>query len=567
MGNALDCNRLDLNGELSSEPQLHSQKAASDEASQSLRLVDQPNDEAEDIRRRQEIYQRIFDYGLEGMFQSTPDGAFLAANRALAEMYGYASEEELTASLTDIGQQLYVEPGRRQEFVRLLKEKGQISGFESHIRRRDGTELWISETARAVCDARGNPIYYEGTVQDISRRKLAEDSLRKSQHFIERVADTSPAILYVYDLLENRYLYINHQVRKILGLKVEDVVGTSADFIADRIHPEDTDIADERVRRLASAEDGQIFESRFRLRNIRGEWIWIVTRDVLFTRRNDGCPEQIIGMAQDFTARRQAHEELEKSRERLRALSTRIQQVREEERAGIAREIHDELGQTLTALSMDVSRMRSRISKLEMPADPEVAERLTSMDQHIDSMLHTVRKISAELRPPLLDECGVAVAIEWQALQFQRRYGVRCEVVNDWETAVVDQKLSTAIFRIFQEILTNVARHAKASKVLVHMRQLSDSLLLVVKDNGRGITETEKSASLGVLGMRERAHLFGGVIEIHGTPGKGTTVTVRIPVAAVVTQNGKHAFKAPPRKETLVPEEAKPFLPIPIQEP
>jgi len=175
------------------------------------------------------------------------------------------------------------------------------------------------------------------------------------------------------------------------------------------------------------------------------------------------------------------------------------------------------------------------------------------MESLIDSMLHTVRRISAELRPPLLDEFGLEAAIQWQAREFQKRYGLRCEVrvkgVNG-----VDPQLSNAVIRIIQETLTNVARHAKASKVHVQMRQTADLLLLVVKDNGRGITKGEQSASLGLLGMRERAHLFGGEVEIEGVAGGGTTVTLRVPVATVTTHDGSltlKALKTFPKKETL----------------
>ncbi len=510
------------------------------------------NKSEEAMARREEVYRSIFDHGLEGMFQSTPDGRYLAVNRALAQMYGYANEEELKSACTDIGHQLYVEPERREEFMRLMLEDGHVSGYESQIRRSDGTTLWISETARRVCDCSGNPLYFEGTVQDISRRKRAEDALRESQRFIQRVADTSPTILYVYDILERRCLYANHQIEKVLGYTVEDFVSRPPDFLSSLVHPEDKYLAEERYRRLEAAEEGQVFESCFRLKNIYGEWLWVLTRDMLFTRDGDGRPEQIIGMAQDVTTSKESQGTLERSREQLRALSTRLQQVREEERVAIAREVHDELGQTLTALNMDISRIRSRMARLPVQNDAELTERLASMEQHIDSMLFTVRKISSELRPPLLDECGLAVAIEWQGLQFQKRYGIRCEVLINWTIAVVDQQLSTAVFRIFQEILTNVARHAKASKVVVELKQSAHSLLLVVKDNGKGITESEKSASLGLLGMRERALLFGGDVDIHGVSGRGTTVTVRIPIAAVITQDGRKGVKGLPKKETTL---------------
>ncbi len=500
-----------------------------------------------------DVYRSLFDHGLEGIFQTTPDGQYLLANNTLAQIYGYSSPQELMEALTNIGHQLYVLPGRRDEFVRLMKEKSQISGFESQVRRPDGSTIWILETARTVCDSAGTPLYYEGTVHDITRRKRAEDALRESQRFIQRVADTSPAILYVYDLLEGRYLYVNHQVDKVLGYSVEDFVGMAPVFITDLAHPDDACIVTERAVKLATAEDGEIFETCVRLKGASGKWLWIQSRDTVFTRTGDGRPEQIIGMAQDVTASKRSQEALEQSREQLRALSVRLQQVREEERVAIAREVHDELGQMTTALNMEVSRMRNHFSRSEAAEDPEVIERLAAMESTIDSMLHTVRRISAELRPPLLDEFGLEAAIQWQAREFQKRYGLRCEVRVKGVT-VVDSQLSNAVIRIIQETLTNVARHAKASKVLIQMRQTADLLMLVVKDNGRGITEGEQSESLGLLGMRERALLFGGEVEIEGVPGGGTTVTLRMPLVTVTTLDGTKeakALKTFPKKETL----------------
>ncbi len=406
-----------------------------------------------------------------------------------------------------------------------------------------------------MCDSEGAPLYYEGTVHDITRRKRAEDALRESQRFIQRVADTSPAILYVYDLLEGRYLYVNHQVDKVLGYSVEDFVGMAPVFITDLAHPDDKFIVQERAVKLATAEDGEIFETCVRLKGANGRWLWIQSRDTVFTRTVDGRPEQIIGMAQDVSASKQSQEALEQSREQLRALSMRLQQVREEERAAIAREVHDELGQMTTALNMEVSRMRNHFTRSQGEPEREVAERLASMENVIDAMLQTVRRISAQLRPPLLDEFGLEAAIQWQAREFQKRYGLRCEV-RFKGACNVEPMLSNTIIRIIQETLTNVARHAKASKVLIQTRQTEDLLVLVVKDNGRGITEGEQSASLGLLGMRERAHLFGGEIEIEGVPAGGTTVTLRMPVAKVTAQDGSqtlNALKTFPKKESLWP--------------
>jgi signal transduction histidine kinase len=215
----------------------------------------------------------------------------------------------------------------------------------------------------------------------------------------------------------------------------------------------------------------------------------------------------------------------------LRALAARVQSVQEEEQRRIAREIHDELGQALTALKMDLSWMMNRL-----PADGgPLLEKTRSMAAQIDGMVHSVRELAARLRPEALDELGLPAAIKWQAREFQLRAGIRCNVSVPAVDLVLDQERATALFRIFQELLTNVARHAAATKVDVTLRQAEGSLLLEVTDDGCGIAETKirSPSSLGLLGMRERAAPFGGRLEIGPRRGKGTSVRVLIPVPAM----------------------------------
>lgn len=179
----------------------------------------------------------------------------------------------------------------------------------------------------------------------------------------------------------------------------------------------------------------------------------------------------------------------------------------------------------------------------------EINEKLPTMLELIDRTMETVRRIATKLRPPVLDAFGLAAAIEWQATEFEKRFGIRCELHSGWPVVIQDQALSTAVFRIFQEILTNVARHSHASKVSIRMTVERGNLVLTVSDNGRGITEGERQESLGLLGMSERALVFGGDVEINSVAGKGTTVILKIPVDHAT---GKPLKKSGvPKKERL----------------
>jgi signal transduction histidine kinase len=222
---------------------------------------------------------------------------------------------------------------------------------------------------------------------------------------------------------------------------------------------------------------------------------------------------------------------LRTSEENLRALAAHLQSVREEERIHIARDIHDELGQALTALKYDINSLTKNHAT---GGSGSIAAATGGLCQSIDRIINSVRRISSGLRPEVLDEIGLAAAVDWEAREFQRRTGIRCAVRIAPGFVDPDKERSTALFRIFQELLTNVARHAHASRVSVHLAD-GETLALKVEDNGRGIQvqELESPRSLGFLGLRERALAFGGSIDVKGAEGKGTTVSVTIPTLAL----------------------------------
>jgi len=239
--------------------------------------------------------------------------------------------------------------------------------------------------------------------------------------------------------------------------------------------------------------------------------------------------DEMAAALQDKEAERlRAHEELRTSQMELRNLSLYLQTAREEERTRIAREIHDELGQALTALKMDVSWLKKRLGPEQ---DPLEAKTVT-MAQVIDATMQTIQRLSGELRPGILDDIGLAAAIEWQAGEFEKRTGILCRLQVSPEEITLDRDRSTAVFRIFQEALTNVARHAEATEVTASLQAREGAVDLKVADNGKGITERELASprSFGLLGIRERVLFLGGEVAIAGTPGQGTTVRVEIPL-------------------------------------
>ncbi|NWF76113.1 MAG: CHASE2 domain-containing protein [Nitrospirae bacterium] len=234
-----------------------------------------------------------------------------------------------------------------------------------------------------------------------------------------------------------------------------------------------------------------------------------------------------INLIRDITEWKQAEEKIKRSEEELRNLTAYLHKVTEIERTNIAREIHDELGSSLTVLKMDLSWL-----KMKLPENSfQLTERINEMISIIDKTIKTMKRISTDLRPGLLDDLGLAAAIEWQAQEFQKRTGIKSEINIVPKNLSSDKDRNTAIFRIFQETLTNIARHAHATKVNISLMKKSGNIELQIQDNGKGITEDEinNPKSFGLIGMRERVKIFGGNIIIKGMKDMGTQVTVKIP--------------------------------------
>jgi len=218
----------------------------------------------------------------------------------------------------------------------------------------------------------------------------------------------------------------------------------------------------------------------------------------------------------------------------LQSLALRLELAREEERARVARELHDELGQVLTSLKLEFMWLVDQLRKSEPKPGIQLVNKLQSLIGLIEVSIQSVRRISGELRPAMLDHLGLREAIQWEATKFEARTGIRCRLAWELKTEPADRTRQLAMFRILQEALTNVARHAHAGAVRISVRQRGKVLTLAIRDNGRGITKAELASveSIGLLGMTERARVLGGRVTITGSAGRGTTVTVNVPLSA-----------------------------------
>ena len=390
------------------------------------------------LREAENKYRMIFEDAITGIYETTIDGKYAAANPKLARMFGYESPAALIQETEDLNRNFYVEADRREKFTQLVETGGNITGFESEIYRRDGAKIWISENSVAVRDKKGKIIGFQGTTIETTDRKLAEAELQKAR-----------------DELEEKVA--------------------------------------ERTAELAR------------------------TNEILMA---------------EIAERQRIENKLLTSQKQLRDLSAHLESVREEERKYLARELHDELGQTLTALKIDLTKLGEKMPNVQNEnVRLQILERIPAMIVIVDMAMETTRKITAELRPGILDELGLVAAAEWLVQEFQKRTGIKCGLKIDFEDKDFPQNIKTAMFRILQECLTNITRHAAAQNVKIELKNSSEFLLLMVEDNGRGIDgeKLETTKSFGITGMQERALLLEGTLEISHPEKGGTRVTVQIP--------------------------------------
>jgi PAS domain S-box-containing protein len=315
---------------------------------------------------------------------------------------------------------------------------------------------------------------------------------------------------------DHTVLHCNGRLARFLGAGLQSVIGST---MLDLVWPDDHPKLDALLRRAAKTN----CRGEIRLQSRKGAPLPV--RLSLNPLRLESM-RAVCLIASDLSEMKRAEQALRASSEQFRNLAAHLLSVREEERARISREVHDELGQSLTAVKMDLAWLAARLPR----KDGQMLQRIRSTGQLADSIIQSIRRISTELRPPVLD-LGLAAAVEWQVQEFQARSGVQCKVRLLIREAVTSNA-STAMFRIFQETLTNVARHAKATRVEVVLQKERDRLVLLIHDNGQGFDQAHPSPSksLGLLGMRERAAILEGQVNISSAPGKGTTVTAWIPL-------------------------------------
>jgi PAS domain S-box-containing protein len=491
---------------------------------------------AEDVTERQqaEAALRALEERFAKAFQASPDAIsivrirdlkFIEVNDRWLELNKCVREDVVGRSVDELNFNL--KPVVRDDMSRRLSAHGSLRDVEVEYQIRTG-EWRVGLLSAEQIELEGEPcLLWIG--QDITERKQAEAALRRSELLFRTLAESSQAAILLYQ--KDRFIYGNSAAVSITGYELEELRRIS---LWDLIHPDSQAGVKERMRaRLRGEAVSSRHEIKIKTRQGGERWIdysvgiaELDGRETAILTAFDITERYRTEMALRFT-----EAELRASREQLRNLAARLQTMREEDRASVAREIHDELGQALTGLKLELRWLSDLLD-----GSPTIARRkIASMLDLVGATINNMRRIATSLRPGILDDFGLVAALDWQAREFAARTGIPCLLVNtpgNGDDLPLDRDRATAVFRIFQESLTNVARHAEATNVTANLTRTNGTLILEVRDNGRGITTDEltNARSLGLIGMRERAQMFGGTFDIHGEPGVGTTVKVSMPL-------------------------------------
>jgi len=449
-------------------------------------------------------------------------GVITGVNRRAGELFRYDRQEMLGREVELLVPEYAREAHRehRSLYNRHRDVRSMGAGLKLMGRRKDGSRFPVDVSLSPVVTSAGTFII--SVIRDTTERITLEEAMRESEERYRSLVELSPEAIVVHAM--GRIIYVNDAtVRLFMANSREEIIGKALlDFVPHEY------LGAVRYRLEHPAAPGEERAPMLiRSRRRDGEEFFLEALASVVT--NSGAPAgQII--LRDITDRVRTEQELTSSREQLRELSTYLQSAREAERTSIARELHDELGGALTALKMDLAMFEDALQADDIRK--AIVGRVDSMSALIDGTVKTMRRIITELRPVLLDSLGLNAAIGWHTEEFQNRTGLVCDVRMPIEDIAIDRERSTAVFRICQETLTNVARHAGATRVDIDLRVDRGTLFLTVRDNGRGISPEQEthSKSFGLLGMRERALIFGGEVTVRGTPGQGTTVALTLPI-------------------------------------
>ena len=473
-------------------------------------------DISEKIQSQKELFESekkfrtLVQQASDGIIITDEDGNFIEVNETAATLTGYKKEELDNMNTDDI---FFEEGGVKTPLRYNAMASGAVVISEHFVRRKGGKMINVEVSAKQLYDGR-----FQRILRDITERIQVEEALKASEKKYRLLFNDNPLPMWINSQDDSNFIDVNNAALISYGYSKKEFF---------KMKLADLDSLGNSLKKHLPLDnvDSTKMQSVFEHIKKDGQKIIvnILTHDIIF----EGKPA-ILSLANDITAKFEAEENLQKSNEALRSLASHIETIREKERSHMAREIHDELGQQLTGLKMDISWLNKKINS----QDEAVKEKMKDAIALIDKTVITVRRIATQLRPSILDDLGLIAAMEWQSEEFEKRSEIKSIFSSNVSQLTINTDVATAVFRIFQESLTNVLRHSQATEVISFFRLENNIITLFIEDNGIGFKENEikNKKTLGLLGMKERIQLINGKYEINGNSGKGTSVIITVPL-------------------------------------
>lgn len=481
---------------------------------------------------------RLMEDTSDAIFSTDPSFIIRTWNKAAEMLFRYTPEEAIGKTAgnllkIDLGEEVI--HAIRRELVESSYWKGEV-----YYKNKNGGNLTVLLSASAVRNPEGAVEGFVMVCRDFTERKKLELQLHQFNKELESQVAKKTAELtdYKYALDQSSIVsitdekgvikYVNDNFCRISQFTEDELIGQHHHIIGSQYHP-DMFFND----MWKTITKGKVWKGEIRNKAKDGSIYWVDMTIIPFLNERDE-PFEYIALDNDISERKKAEALLDQYYQDIRQLASHLQDVREEERAGIAREIHDELGQQLTGLKMDLSWINKRPLVQD---DDELRQKVVTIMNLLDTTIKTVRRIATDLRPSILDDLGLIAAIEWQSQEFGNRSGISTEFNTTMDEFKYAPAIAVGMFRICQESLTNVARHADASKIRISLEEENEKILLTIRDNGKGFDSWKIGGkkTLGLLGMKERTLMMGGEFRIESLPGKGTTLMVTVPITATNT--------------------------------
>lgn len=476
------------------------------------------------LRESEQRFSSIFNQGPIAMALSRlSDGQLVDVNPAITKLLGFSRAEMLGHTAVELGIWGRIED--RPGLMKQMLAHKQVINFETISRTKSGAELFVLLSAQTV--EINQEEFLLGEIVDITERKRAEQLAQEREHFISSILNLTPANIYVYDMETQSNVFSMDGITRLLGYSVEDIRVMGTELFSTLVHPDDLAGLNAFQTRIMALADGEIIENESRAKHRNGSWHVLHTYESPFLRNADGTIKQKIGVAIDVTEQRQAQKDLENSHTQLQTLSRKLIETQEKERRAIGRELHDEIGQSLTGLRI-LLQMAQRLPQQERENKMRQAQEVAG------ELIDRISAISLDLRPPMLDDLGLLPTLLW----FMGRYTSQTNVRVDFLHTGLQNKrfasvIETAVFRLVQEALTNVARHAGVASVSVRVDAGDTFIAISVEDEGRGFdiqSAFGQNDTGGLNGMRERVHLLRGDLDIDSAPGEGAYISISLPL-------------------------------------